>query len=260
MGQRMPIEGTHNFRDVGGYPAGGRQTRPGQVYRSDALSALTAGGTSELSKLGIGVFIDLRTQMEVSQDKSADSLPDAQRIHIPIHGGSQRSIIQDGHISLEKLYLHVLEDSGYSIGAAISVIAEAGDRPVLVACTAGKDRTGLVIALALSAAGVETEAVVADYMQSALNLDGDWMDQTVSFMVSKGVAISPSMFEVIGGSPDEAMTRLLGTLQQRHGSVKGYLLEHGVTAESLQLLQAKLLGPDVLESVGATAQSSRGDC
>ena len=44
-------------------------------------------------------------------------------------------------------------------------------------CTAGKDRTGLVVALALEAAGVERTAVVADYTQSALNLDGAWIER-----------------------------------------------------------------------------------
>jgi protein-tyrosine phosphatase len=253
MGERMPIEGTHNFRDVGGYPAGGRRTRTGQVFRSDALSALTPAGLADLARLGIAVFVDLRTKMEVAQDTSTPALPDALRVHIPIHGGSQRSIIQDGHISLEKLYLHVLEDSAWSLGAAVSVIAESAERPVLVACTAGKDRTGLVIALALAAAGVETEAVVADYMQSALNLDGDWMDQTVSFMVSKGVPITPALFEVIGGSPDQAMANLLELLEQRHGSISGYLLAHGVREESLGLLREKLLGPDLQQPVAARA-------
>ncbi len=242
MGRRMDVAGTHNFRDVGGYPAGGRRTRPGQLFRSDALSGVTAAGAAELAMLRIGIVVDLRTELELAQDHSADVLPGALRVHLPIHGGSRRSIMEGDHVSLEKLYLHVLEDSAWSLTAAVSIIAESGTTPVLVCCTAGKDRTGLVIALALTAAGVDREAVVADYMLSALNLDGDWMDQTLSLLVSNGVPISPEMFEMIGGSPDRAMTRVLASLEQQHGSVAGYLQAHGLLPESLDALREKLVG------------------
>lgn len=242
MSRRMDIDGTHNFRDVGGYPAAGGRTRSGQLYRSDALTRVTATGAADLAMLRIGVLIDLRTELELAQDHSANVLPGALRIHLPIHGGSRRSIMEGDHVSLEKLYLHVLEDSGWSLAAAVSVIAESGTSPVLVCCTAGKDRTGLVVALALSVAGVDREAVVADYMQSALNLDGDWMDQTLSFMVSNGVPISPEMFEMIGGSPDRAMSRVLATLEREHGSIEGYLRAHGMLPESVAALRRKLVG------------------
>ena len=242
MGRRMAIEGTHNFRDVGGYPAAGRITRRGQLYRSDALNGVTATGAADLAMLRIGIVVDLRTELELAQDHSADVLPGALRVHLPIHGGSRRSIMEGDHVSLEKLYLHVLEDSGWSLAAAVSVIAESGQTPVLVCCTAGKDRTGLVVALALEAAGVDREAVVADYMQSALNLDGDWMDQTLSFMVSNGVPISPALFEMIGGSPDRAMSRVLSALDKQYGTVAGYLRAHGLLEESLEALHEKLVG------------------
>ncbi len=241
MGLRMPVEGTHNFRDVGGYPARGGHTRPGQLFRSDSLARLTPDGAAELARLGLGVLIDLRTELERRQDHWSSRVPGAIHIHLPIHGGSRTSIMKDGHVSLEELYLAVLRDSGWSLTAAVSIIGEALDRPVLVHCTAGKDRTGLAIALALEAVGVDREAVVADYTQSALNLDGDWMDQTLTSLVSNGVPISPALFEVLGGSPDTAMSRVLAELDAVYGSVTGYLLAHGMQEASLELLNRKLV-------------------
>lgn len=241
MGLRMPVEGTHNFRDVGGYPARDGRTRFGQLYRSDSLAGVTAGGAGDLALLRLGVVIDLRTDLEVRQDHSANVLPGAVRIRLPIHGGSRTSILQDGHISLEELYSAVLRDSAWSLTAVVSIIAETADDPVLVHCTAGKDRTGLAIALALEAAGVERQAVVADYTQSALNLDGEWMDRTMTSLVSNGVPISPVLFEVLGGSPDTAMTRVLARLDAAYGSVAGYLLAHGLQEDSLELLNRKLV-------------------
>ena len=61
MSGRIDVDGTHNFRDVGGYPAIGGRTRPGQLYRSDALSGVTAAGVADLAGLRIGVVIDLRS-------------------------------------------------------------------------------------------------------------------------------------------------------------------------------------------------------
>jgi protein-tyrosine phosphatase len=242
MSLRMPIEGTHNFRDVGGYPAQTGRTRSGQLFRSDALTRITPTGVADLAALRIGVVVDLRSQLELSQDCSANVLPGAVLIHLPIHGGSQASILEGDHISLELLYRQMLLDSAWSFTAAVSVIAESGRTPVLVNCTAGKDRTGLAIALVLEAVGVERSAVVADYTQSALNLDGEWMDQTLTRLVSNGVPISPALFEALGGSPDRAMSQVLRWVDQEYGSVIGYLQAHGLLEESVELLREKLVG------------------
>ena len=239
----MRIDGTHNFRDVGGYPAIGGHTRAGQLYRSDALTRITATGVADLAALRIGVVIDLRSDLERRQDTSANVLPGAMAVSLPIHGGSRSSIVEDGVISLESLYRQVLVEAGWQLAVAVSVIADSGGSPVLVSCTAGKDRTGLVIALALEAAGVERTAVIADYTQSALNLDGAWVNRTLTSLVSHGVPISPRLFEVIGGSPDHAMSNLLKWLDRSYGSVEGYLEAHGMTPGTIDALREKLVEP-----------------
>lgn len=242
MGLRMDIGGTHNFRDVGGYRARTGWTRSGQLYRSDSLCFLTASGAADLAMLRIGVVVDLRSRLELGQDHSGVQLPGATWVHVPIHGGSHHSILEGDGISLERLYRQILLDSAWSIATAIAVIAESGSTPVLVNCTAGKDRTGLVVALALDAAGVDRDAVVADYTQSALNLDGAWLDTTMTRLVSNGVPISPRLFEAIGGSPDHAMTRLLEWLDHAYGSAEGFLRAHEVPDDTIESLREKLVG------------------
>jgi protein-tyrosine phosphatase len=242
LSARLEIEGTHNFRDTGGYPASGGTTRSGQLFRSDSLAGVTATGAADLAALRIGVVIDLRSALERSQDHSRSVLPGAVHVWLPIHGGSRSSLVDaDGVFSLEQLYRQVLDDSAWTIAAAVSVIADSGSAPVLVHCTAGKDRTGLVVALALEAAGVDRTAVVADYTQSALNLDGAWMNQALSALVSGGVPISANLFEALGGSPDHAMSGLLAGLDEQYGSVVGYLMVHGFLAESVAKLREKLV-------------------
>jgi protein-tyrosine phosphatase len=242
MSGRLEVDGTHNFRDIGGYPASGGTTRFGQFFRSDSLSGVTAAGAGDLAALRIGVVIDLRSPLERSQDHSRSVLPGAIHVWLPIHGGSRSSIVDDdGVVSLEALYRDVVADSAWSIAAAVSVVADSGSLPVLVHCTAGKDRTGLVVALALEAAGVDRTAVVADYTQSALNLDGVWINEAMSAMVSRGVPISPRLFEALGGSPDHALSGLLAGLDEQYGSVVGYLMAHGFLGDSVAMLRAKLV-------------------
>ena len=241
MGRRIDIGGTHNFRDVGGYPATGGRTRHGQLFRSDSLCFLTASGAADLAMLRIGVVVDLRSRLELGQDHSGVVIAGAQHVHVPIHGGSHSSIVEGEGISLERLYRQILIDSARSVATAIAVIAESGSAPVLVNCTAGKDRTGLVIALTLEAAGVDRDAVVADYTQSALNLDGEWLDSTMTRLVSNGVPISPRLFEAIGGSPDHAMSRVLEWVDHAYGSAADFLTAHEVPEDSVERLREKLV-------------------
>jgi protein-tyrosine phosphatase len=242
MSGRLDVEGTHNFRDIGGYPAAGGTTRFGQLFRADALTGVTAAGAGDLAALRIGVVIDLRSPLERSQDHSRSVLPGAMHIWLPIHGGSRSSILDPaGVLSLEALYRQVVSESAWTLATAVSVIADSGPLPVLVHCTAGKDRTGLVVALALEAAGVDRTAVVADYTQSALNLDGVWINEAMSALVSGGVPISPRLFEALGGSPDHAMSGLLAGLDEQYGSVVGFLMAHGFLQDSVELLREKLV-------------------
>ena len=242
MTGRLEVDGTHNFRDIGGYPASGGTTRFGQLFRSDSLSGVTAAGAGDLAALRLGVVIDLRSPLERAQDHSRSVLPGALHVWLPVHGGSRSSIVDvDGVVSLEALYRQVVTDSAWTLAVAVSVIADSGSSPVLVHCTAGKDRTGIVVALALEAAGVDRTAVVADYTQSALNLDGTWISEAMSAMVSRGVPISPRLFEALGGSPDHAMSGLLAGLDAEYGSVVGYLTAHGFLEESVAMLREKLV-------------------
>ncbi len=241
MSRRLDIGGTHNLRDLGGYPARGGRTRHGQLFRSDALTTITATGAADLAALRIGVVIDLRTPLERSQVDSRSVLPGATQVWLPILGGSRSAQAADEPVGLESLYRQVLTNCGWTLTAAVSVIADSGSQPVLVHCTAGKDRTGLVVALALEAAGVDRTAVVADYTQSALNLDGVWINEAMSALVSRGVPISPALFEVLGGSPDHAMSRVLGWIDAQYGSVLAYLAGHGLVPGAQRALREKLV-------------------
>lgn len=240
---RIDIPGTHNFRSTGGYPAAGGRTRQGWLFRSDVLSRVPAEGLERIAALGIKRVVDLRSPAELSSNGPVE-LPGATVFTVSIYGGSHDSMMSAvaEDLSLERIYRHTLIDSCHQIAAAVTLVGESPG-PVIVHCTAGKDRTGLVIAMILAAVGVRRSAIVADYTESALNLDGPWLDQAVADLVSRGMPISDRLYQVIGGSPARTMEKLLEWLPAAYGSIPEYLITHGTPPSALQSLRANLIVP-----------------
>jgi protein tyrosine/serine phosphatase len=120
-------------------------------------------------------------------------------------------------------YLRYLQDRPDSVIGALEAIASA-DGAALVHCAAGKDRTGVICALALSAAGVERDAIVADYALTA--------ERNGAIMAR--LRASPTYAADLEGSPDDAhlarpeyMARVLELLDERHGGPVAWLRERG---------------------------------
>ena len=166
---RIPVPGTYNFRDVGGLPAAGGTVRDGVLFRSDGLHRLGEAGRDELRRLGVGIVIDLRDENEARyMPDDLDGL-DVEVLSLPVFEGSGASQ-GEGGISLDALYERIVTQHASVVVSALREIASAGDRSVVVHCTAGKDRTGIVVALALLAVGVYRDAVVADYALSLIHI------------------------------------------------------------------------------------------
>src|SRR5438034_394341 len=96
---------------------------------------------------------------------------------------------------------------GYRVdgGVTRSGSSYGADAPVVVHCTAGKDRTGIVVALALLAVGVDRETVVSDYALTEANLQGPWLEGMLELVRGYGVEVTPDLRIILGGSPREAL-------------------------------------------------------
>ncbi|NUU07541.1 tyrosine-protein phosphatase [Leifsonia sp. C5G2] len=241
-GQRLPIDGTYNFRDVGGYPAAGGTTRVGKLYRADALGRLGESGRKALRELGVRVVIDLRDDFEV------ESLPDdlegldVEVLRLPVFEGSGASASTVG-ATIVHLYDKIVFQHTDVIVSALREIADTGDEPVVVHCTAGKDRTGIVIALALLAVGVDRETVVADYALTEANLEGPWLEGMLELVRGYGVEVTPDLRVILGGSPREALETTIDRIEERAGSVRAYLLDAGLDEVELAKLRSVLVEP-----------------
>src|SRR3954453_12637455 len=240
--QRIPIAGTYNFRDVGGYPAEGGVTRVGKLYRADALGRLGAQGREGLRGLGVRIVIDLRDDFEVQGLPDDLEGLDVEVLWLPVFEGSGASASTVG-ATLVHLYDKIVFQHTEVIVRALREIADTGDEPVVVHCTAGKDRTGIVVALALLAVGVDRETVVDDYALTEANLEGPWLEGMLELVRGYGVDVTPDLRIILGGSPREALETTIDRIEERHGSIRQYLLAAGLDEFELAKLRSVLVEP-----------------
>ncbi|WP_025157300.1 tyrosine-protein phosphatase [Leifsonia aquatica] len=240
--QRIPVHGTYNFRDVGGYAVEGGVTRSGKLFRADALADLGDEGKAALRELGARIVIDLRDDFEVESRPDDLSGLDVTVLRLPVFEGSGASQATVG-ATLVDLYEKIILQHRDVVIRALREIADTGTEPVIVHCTAGKDRTGVVIALALLAAGVDRETVLDDYAATQANLAGEWLDRMLALVRGYGVEMTPNLQVIMGGSPREALAAGLDLIERDFGSVRAYLLDAGLDELELAKLRSVLVQP-----------------
>jgi protein-tyrosine phosphatase len=235
-GRRLELGGTLNLRDLGGYPAaGGGFVRWRTLLRSDALHLLDSAGLATLSELGLRTVVDLRTQLEAETAPSALGELQVQLAHVSILSGDMQSL----PLELEAIYRYMVTECGDAIGAAIRQLCGARAMPALVHCSAGKDRTGIVIALVLAALGVPDQLIAADYALSSIYLDPDRTPAIGQLQASTG--LGDDLTRQLMTSPPALILDTLSWVRAVSGSVEGYLLEHGLRPDDLTELRAALI-------------------
>ena len=204
-----PFEGCFNFRDIGGYPAGdGRTVRWGRYYRAGRQDRMTEQDLARARALGIRTQIDLRKPEEI-QDQGRGPLEAAGAAYhnisvIPDGGTDQLSrLVGDTGIS-GKRYLGYLEFGPQPWQAMFEIFAHAGSQPILLHCTAGKDRTGVSTAFLLSVLGVDRTLIEADYILTNRDVarQADFIETTIG--LPEGMDRAAMMHAA--GVPDSAMS------------------------------------------------------
>lgn len=242
--RRHAVAGLYNLRDTGGYRAAGGTSRWGKLLRSDALHRIDATGRDRLAEIGVAHIIDLRGGDERATAPSAVDGLEVTVHHLPVFDDADPAAQATTHVGLVPVYDHIVDERGAQLVDAIRVIIAADDDDaVLVHCTAGKDRTGLVVAFALAAAGVDRDDDVADYAATAENLRGEWSDAMTAVFEQRGIELTAGMVELITESPAEVLEALLERIDREHGSISAYLLAHGLTPTELERLTAVIIDP-----------------
>ncbi len=223
-----------NLRDVRGLRTGdGRIVRRGALYRSEALRSGSAGRT-DVAPWPPAVVIDLRAREEHFAPHPLDV--DGTAVHaIPLGTSLAPALAASGHDQpgLSVAYRHLAKDAADEIAMIVAIVARA-DGPVLVHCTAGKDRTGIVIAVLLRAVGVRRADVLADYLRTEANLPRLWAALTAA-----GVR-APRNAALLGVDA-EALEGVLDEIEDTEGGTAGWLVEHGADPADIARLATRLL-------------------
>jgi protein-tyrosine phosphatase len=229
--RHLVLDGTRNVRDVGGYPAGpGRRTRWRTLLRSDELTRLPDATRHALEELGLRQVIDLRWPEEL--ESSPNTFRSSDRVRytsIPLLADDPTP-----HAGLAGMYRHVLDARAMQLADVVQALLAADGLPAVIGCAAGKDRTGVTIALLLDLAGVPRDVIVEDYAVSAhhfaspkahIELD-DWRSGSI-----------------VVDSPPEFIESALAHLDNRHGGARSLLLRQGLTDADLDRLVDLLTEP-----------------
>jgi protein-tyrosine phosphatase len=236
-GRHISLAGLYNLRDLGGYPtAGGGTIRWRTLYRSDGLHRLDRDDLAVLARLNLHTIVDLRSEIEVENAPSAVAGLPARTAQRPLLSGDLMGLPQE----LGAIYRYMVSERGDAIGAAVKELCAPGALPALVHCSAGKDRTGIVIALVLAVLGVPDELIAADYSLSAAYLDPD---STAVIGRLKATGLGDSVTSELLASPPKLILNVLAWARAAGaGSVDGYLTRHGVSSAELAALRSALSG------------------
>lgn len=251
--RRLELEGPVNFRDLGGYAtADGRHVRWGRVYRSDSLETLTPADVARLDELGIRLVCDLRRDEERAAAPSRVAGHGDLRIeHLPIGGIAAETKDMAGRMlrgeipevsaaMMADVYLTILDLHPDSFGTVVAHAADPASLPMVVHCTAGKDRTGVASALLLAALGVDDDTIAADYELSTEFQARARVDAVRPQLDAAGIQFEK--VEAYFLAPRAVIAATLDGLRERYGGVGGYLTGHaGLHRATLDKLRDALL-------------------
>ena len=252
----LPLTGVENFRDYGGYAgAGGRRVAAGQLYRSAHHGKATADDLDAIGALNLAAVVDLRRPMERDAEPTPRPQGFAGRViecdlgdraeapHVAflretdLTPQSARAFFLDyyTHAPYEERHLVLFRRYFEALGEV--------DGPVLIHCTAGKDRTGLLAALTHTVLGVHRDDILADYLLTNQAARLEDRAPTVAENLEKLLGKRPSDVAVRAFLGVEAgfLERALQAIAERSGSVDAYLAEIGVDAAAAQRLRERLL-------------------
>lgn len=231
-------DGCFNVRDLGGLPiADGGATRWGAFVRADALARLSADGWESLVAHGVRTVVDLRNDGERVEDTAPrpDSLT---TIHLPLDVSDDREfwdVWESGPQFGTPLYfgphLRRFPQRNAEVAAAIARAEPGG---VAFHCVGGRDRSGQVAMTLLALAGVEPQAIAADYALSAERLRPLYAQQgredenavLEAFLRERGTTAEQAIIETLAGMDVELQ-----------------LIEGGLSVADLEALRARLIDP-----------------
>ncbi|WP_028661823.1 tyrosine-protein phosphatase [Saccharomonospora saliphila] len=249
----LELDGAVNVRDVGGIPTDdGDKTTPGRLLRADNLQDLSPADIALLTdQLRLSTVVDLRSPSEVSAEGPAPLTRLGHITHVnhsllPDHaydGGAEALLVrrkrEEERYPGDPSCAHYLGYVEHRPDSIVGALRAVNDSPgaALVHCAAGKDRTGVVVAFALTIAGARREDIVRDYAATGQRLP----------RILARLRGSPTYAGDVDSVPEdrhrpraETMEAFLEQVDRRHGGVLDVLARNGFTDDEAETLYRKL--------------------
>lgn len=250
----LKIQGTVNFRDLGGYPArDGRQVRWRRLYRSAHLANLPDRGLEQLSALDLSAVVDFRSKPEA--ERRPNRLPEGvQQLKLPVGDVMESEIARNFRELLKTKRFQEIEPQDYILQAYsqyataftpqyrtfIRTVLDSDGSPVMWHCAAGKDRTGFASAILLKLLGVDQEIILNDYLLS--NQYGHrFYGELASVLITQGFQVYQKI-KPLTRVDARWLNNSFREIDQEWGDFGGYTRNGlGLSAAEVSELQAMLL-------------------
>ncbi|WP_405531907.1 tyrosine-protein phosphatase [Streptomyces avidinii] len=260
--RQIPLQGAVNVRDIGGYRTWtGGQVRQGLVYRSDALSKLTAGDVTTVAGLGLKKVVDFRIPMELQYD-GADRLPAGLSptsrpvSDLGLYGtlvgaiGSGDPVTQEQMLGGGRAEAYMRDiyrtfvtgpENRAQFAATLREIADGRQGPVLYHCTSGKDRTGWMSYVLLRALAVPEDTAERDYLASN-TFRAAYDAQVRAGLRQSGRMQNPELLIPLQEVRQDYLDSATAQMEADYGSFYGYLTQGlGLDLRTLARLQDRMV-------------------
>ncbi|MEH1168808.1 tyrosine-protein phosphatase [Micromonospora sp. CPCC 205539] len=262
-GRDWAMVGAPNARDLGGLVgAGGRRVRSGQLIRTPALGRLTDEDLPVLAKLAPACVLDLRDGTEIAVAPPDRLVGEPRVVHLPVHDAEHPvftyiSAVLLGHdldayaalarqgtaAAMAEIYRWFVtgESARAGFSEALRLAARPENLPLVYHCSAGKDRTGWLTVVLLTALGVDEAAIRADYLRNNPLTDSLRAVIVEAMRRRQPELAVDAVLPVLEVRP-EYLDAGYEEVRRVHGSFDAYLRDGlGLTDETLTALRAQLL-------------------
>ncbi|GGO15417.1 tyrosine-protein phosphatase [Micromonospora parathelypteridis] len=262
-GQGWELVGAPNARDLGGLVgADGRRVRVGQLIRTPALGRLADEDLPVLAKLGPACVLDLRDSSEIAVAPADRLVGEPRVVHLPVHDPEHPvftyvSAVLLGHDldayaelarqgtarAMAAIYRWFVtgESARTGFAEAVRLATQSENLPLVYHCSAGKDRTGWLTVILLTALGVDESAIRSDYLRNNALTD------SLRAVIVEALRRRQPGLDVDAVLPvlevrAEYLDAAYDEVRRVHGSFDAYLRDGlGITDETLTALRARLL-------------------
>jgi protein-tyrosine phosphatase len=245
----IPIPGTLNFRDFGGYKtSNGGQVRKGLLFRCGALNQVPDHAFDQFADLDIGVICDLRRDEELEWSPTPDHKPFDCQVRIPIDPGSSTQLresfenpdhtYEDRILFMKEITREIARDHVAEYTQLFTALMNVNNG-FLLHCSAGKDRTGFGAAMILFALDVSEEDIFDDYLLTNSSIDLIERMRPM-FQDRYEDRVDEASLKVTSGVREEYLRAAIDELTTIHGSVTGYLEAVGIDDYARAELKSRL--------------------